>query len=264
MKGLASVLIATLILSVTAAAGPLEFAFGAGPSAFSLSTMNASVGVFNALITHLNETVDVHPDLSGTVELLAPLSSGISLYAGERFWLTDWLGLGASIDYFRTSTATLGHYQGAEVSTIDVNVDMTSVGVLLGARATFVDLGLRLSADAAAGYFLAVSNRSVTFEIPAEYPDVISGVPPDGTGRYSGGAFGFELGLSLSYPIAEWFAIGTTVAYRSAHVPTLLDSAGVELDIDGDGQPEPAELGGITVRLTFSLSIDLGLGEDKE
>ena len=264
MKGLASALIVALILSASAAAGQLEFAFGGGPSAISLSEINASIGVFNALIEHLNETADVHPDLTGTVDALPAMTSGISFSAGERFWILDWLGLGASIGYVRASTATLGHYEGANVSTIDVNVDVTNVNALVGARIVFLDLGIRLAADLAAGYTHGITNRAVTFEIPEEYPDVLSGVPEDGNSRYSGGAFGFEVGLDISYPIADWFGIGASVAYRSATVPTLTYSAGTELDIDSDGRSEPAELSGITVRLTFSLSIDLGLDGDKE
>jgi len=264
MKGLASALIAALLLSATAVAGTLEFSFGGGPSAISLSEINASIGVFNALIEHLNETVDVHPDVTGAVALLPPMTSGLSLSAVERYWFLDWIGLGASIAYLRTSTSTLGHYEGADVSTIDISVDFSNVNILLGGRITFLDMGLRLSADIAAGYALAIAHRDVTFEIPEEYPDVLSGVPEAGTGRYSGGAFGLEVGLDLSYPIADWFGIGATVAYRSARVPTLSDGSGAELDFDSDGRSEPAELGGITVRLTFSLSLDLGLDGDKE
>jgi len=264
MKGLASALIAALILSASAAAGTLEFTFGGGPSAISLSDINASISVFNALIEHLNETVDVHPDLSGSVAPLPPMTSGLSLTAGERYWILDWLGLGVSIAHLRTSTATSGHYEGADISTVAVLVDVQNVNMLVGGRITFLDMGLRLSADVAAGYAYAIARRDVTFEVPEEYPDVLSGVPEAGASRYTGGAFGLEVGLDLSYPIADWFGVGATVAYRSAHVPTLTDSTGAELDMDSDGRSEPAELGGITVRLTFSLSIDLGLDGDKE
>lgn len=264
MKGLATALFAVLAWSVFAGAGPLEFAFAAGPSAMSLASLNDSIGVFNALIEHLNETADVHPDLAGEVLPLGAFGSGLSLHAGERYWLAGGLALGASIDYFRTSTDTLGHYEGADVSTVDLSFDLTTISGLLNVRATFVDLGIRLSADVGVGYYHAITNRSVVFEVPPEYPDVLSGVPPDGTGRYSGGTFGFEAGLALTVPVADWFVLGTTVAYRSATVQALHDGTGAELDVDGDGRSEPAQLGGMTVRLMLALRIDLGLGGEKE
>ena len=141
---------------------------------------------------------------------------------------------------------------------------MADCGCLAGCRATFLDAGLRLAAEGGVGYYYAVSNRAVVFEIPTEYPDVISGVPSEGEGRYSGGTLGFELGLSLSYPVTSWLSIGSSVSYRAATVNVLTDSAGGDFDLDGDGTPESVDLDGITVRLTFSLNIDLSLNGEKE
>jgi len=42
-------------------------------------------------------------------------------------------------------------------------------------------------------------------------------------------------------------------------VSSVTDSAGSELDLDGDGAFESIDLDGITVRLTVSFNIDLSL-----
>ncbi|MGB2983246.1 MAG: hypothetical protein WBC63_05210 [Candidatus Bipolaricaulia bacterium] len=264
MKGLATLLIAILLLSVAATAGPLEMSFGGGPSAISLGNINASIGVFNTLITHLNETFDIHPDVSGFVEPIDPMVSGLSFHAGERLWLMDWFGLGAAAEYFTSSSATAGQYEGDEVSTIDVSFGMTTFSVTLGGRATFLDAGLRLAAEGAVGYYYVAWDHAVIFEVPSEYPDTISGIPPEGEKRFTGSTFGFEVGLSLSYPIARWFSIGSTVSYRAATVGSVTDQEGSELDLDGDGMPEPVDLDGITVRLTLSINFDLSPYGEKE
>ena len=260
MKGLATLLIAACLVSVPAIAGPLEMLFGGGPSATSLGDINASITVFNTLITELNETFAVHPDVTGSIGLLDPIGSGLSLHAGERLWLTDWFGLGATAEYFSSSTATLGHYEGSEISTIDVALDITTVSLAIGGCATFLDAaGLRLGAEGAIGYYYAITDRAVVFDVPSEYPDVISGTPPEGTERYTGDTFGFKVGLSLSYTVVPWLSIGSSVSYRAATVSSVTDSAGSELDLDGDGTSESVDLDGITVRLTVSFNIDLSL-----
>jgi hypothetical protein len=264
MKGLASLLIAGILTSVAALAGPLEMTLGVGPSAAALGTLNDSIGVVNTLIGHLNDTFDVHPDVSGSIDLLDPMGSGMSLHAGERLWLTDWLGLGAGLSYFSTATATAGFYEGSETSTIDIALDMQSVGVTLGGRATFLDVGLRLAADVAAGYYYLICDRAVTFEVPSEYPDVLSNVPPEGEGRYTGSTFGFEIGFSISYPILRWFTIGSTVSYRATGQTATVDTTGTELDLTGDEEPDSIDLNGVTVRLAFSINIDLSPDGEKE
>jgi len=264
MKGLATLLIATLLTSFAAMAGPLEISFGGGPTATALADINASIGVFNALISHLNETFDTHPEVSGSVDPLDPMVSGLSFRAAERFWLIDWFGVGASIEYFSAASSTIGFFEGADVSTIDVDLGMRTVSIVLSGAATFVDLGIRLGVEGGVGYYYGIWDRSVVFEVPVEYPDAISGVPPNGEDRFTGSTIGFEVGLSLSYPIAEWFTIGSTVTYRAATINTIANSEGTQLDLDGDGSPEALDLDGITVRLTISLNIDLSLNGEKE
>jgi hypothetical protein len=264
MKGLATLLIAATLTSVAALAGPLEMTFGVGPSAAALGSLNASIDVVNALIEHLNETFDVHPDVSGSVDLLNPMVSGLSFRIGERLWLTEWLGFGAAAEYFSTSTATDGFYEGSETSTIDVALGLRSVGITVGGRATFLDAGLRLAAEGAVGYYYLICDRAVLFEIPTEYPDVLSNVPPDGDARYTGSTFGFEIGLSLVYPVARWFTIGSTVLYRATGPSSVTDAAGAELDLIGDGTPDSIDLDGVTVRLAFSINIDLSPDGEKE
>jgi hypothetical protein len=115
----------------------------------------------------------------------------------------------------------------------------------------------------AVGYFYSTFNHSVVFEIPSEYPDAISGVPPEGEGRHAGGTFGLEVGLSMSYPIADGVSIDALLAYRSATIPTLLDAAGTSLDFDGNETPESATLDGLSVQIGLSIAIDLSLDGEK-
>jgi len=263
MKGLATGLLAILLIGAAASAGQLEMAIGGGPAAISLKEINGSIGVINTVIDLLNETFAVHPDVTGSVGQLDPISSGLSLCAEEWYWLTDWFAFGGRFEYLRSSSAVSGEYHGADLSTIDIALGMNSVGFLLDGRATFLDMGIVLSVQAGIGYYYAAFDRSVTFQIPVEYPDVISVVPPEGTGRHSGGTFAVELGISLCYPITSWFSIGSSISYRSGSVERATDRDGAGLDLDGDGVTEGLNLDGISVQIAFSVDIDLSLTEEK-
>jgi len=257
MKGLASVLLVVVFSGITAIAGPLELGFGGGPSFTSLDSFNESIGVFNALIESLNETFEVHPDVTGTVAPMPFIGTGMYLSASEQYRLTDWFALGAHVEYTGSSSSTVGFYQGNEISQIDVSYRSHVLGVVLGGDVTFVDLGLRLGATGGVGYFHTILDRNVIFEIPAEYPEAIAGLPPEGEGRFTGGAFGLEAGITLTYPLFDWLTIGTQVIYRTAEVGSLNTAQGIEMDLNGDGQGESVNLGGIAVEFTFSINIDL-------
>lgn len=262
MKGLASAICVTL-LAGAAFGGTLELSLGGGPAATSLDDFNASILVFNAVIEHLNETFDIHPDVHGSVPPLAPLTSGWILRAAERYWIGDAFALGAQLAFGRSATATRGQYHGAQTSTIDVAASLQTVTASLAARVTFLDVGLRLSADGSLTYTHATFDHAVLFEIPSEYPSAISGVPPSGGGRHTGGAVGFELGFSMFIPIVEGFGADVIVAYRSAHVADFSNPNGETLDFDGNGAPEAANLAGLSVQLCFSLAMDLSLDGEK-
>jgi len=264
MKGLASVLLLALASVVGSAAGSLEMSVGAGPSATSLDALNHAFDVVNALIVHLNETFDDHPDVDGTVAPIGTIGSGLSLQAGERYWPTDWLGLGGRIGYSGAAARTAGSYHGAEVSEIDVSLGVRTISGVLCASTVFLDVGLQLGADIGVGYYHTTVDRSVVFEIPEEYPQAISNVPPEGTARYSGGTIGFEAGFFLAYPLFPSLSLGTSVSYRTARIAIARDADGIGLDFDGDGQTETIDLNGITVQLTVSLTIDLSLDGRKE
>lgn len=264
MKGLASVLLVSILFGIPVIAGPLELGLGGGPSFTSLDSLNESIGVFNALIDHLNETFDIHPDVSGTVSPMPSIGRGWYLSAAERYRLTDWFALGAHVEYTGSASSMIGSYQGSEISQIDVAYRTHVLGAVLGGDITFVDLGLRLGATAGVGYFRTILDRKVVFQIPAEYPDAIAGLPPEGEGRYTGGAVGLEAGITLSYPIFDWFTIGTQVIYRTAEVGSLKTSQGIEMDLNGDGQGESVNLSGLAVQFTFSINIDLSLDGGKE
>ncbi len=256
MKGLASVL-GILLFSAAALAGPLEASISGGPATASLDDINTSILVFNTLITHLNETLAVIPGVSGTVGTLAPMISGMTLRTSERYWIADSIALTGGFEYYHVSTATKGQYIGAETSTIDVSASLTNLNFLVGSRVKFLDAGLRLAGDVEAGYFYSTLDHSVVFQIPSEYPGAISGVPPEGEGRHSGGTFGVEVGLSVAYPILDGFSVEALLSYRWATVPSLRDAAGNVLDFDGNGTPESVGLEGMSVQIGFSLALDL-------
>lgn len=264
MKRLASVLLVLVLWGMAATAGPLELGFGVGPSFTSLDSFNESIGVFNSLIDLLNDAFSVHPDVSGTVARMPTIGSGLCLSAAENYRLTDWLALGAHFEYAGSSSETVGLYQGSEISQIDVSFNSHVVGVVLGGDITFVNLGLRLGASGGIGYFHTIFDRRAVFEIPEEYPDFIAGIPPEGEDRYTGGTLGLEAGITLSYPIFEWFTIATKIIYRAAEVGSLSTSQGIEMDLDGDGQGEAVNLSGLAVEFAFSINIDLSLDGGKE
>ena len=264
MKGLAAALLFVGLIHLATIAGPLEMSFGGGPSATSLDAINESIGLFNTLITHLNETFAVHPDVTGAVNPVPPIGGGMYFQAAERYWLTDWFALGGHVGYSRASTATSGFYEGAEVSEINVDLAFHSVGGVLEGVATFLDMGLRLGAFGGIGFYYVILDRKTVFEIPTEYTDIIAGVPPEGEGRYTGGSIGFEAGFSLTYPVAPWFMIGSRLTYRSAKIAELTDEAANVLDLDGDETGESIGLSGLTVQLTVSINIDLSLDGRKE
>lgn len=264
MKGLAAVGLVVWLVSAAAIAGPLEMTIGAGPQAASLQEINSAIGVVNALVVLLNETFVVHPGVEGTVGQMPPMSSGFGFSAAERYFLTNWFAVGAQLDYGSYESSLTGQYQGSALSTIDVALGLKTLGILIGGRATFVDVGLLLGAQAGVGYYYTALDSAVVFEVPVEYPEAISRVPPEGAARYTAGTFGFEVGLSLSYPLTSWLTIGSVVTYRSASANNLADAQGNGLDLDGDGVSESIDLSGISVQFMFSLNIDLSFDERKE
>jgi hypothetical protein len=236
---------------------PLEFHGGGGPSVAMLGEINAVIDRWNTLISYLNTTFSIHPDVSGEVPEIPRIGGGIAIQAGERYWLTDRLAVGGKIEYFRTSTSTAGSYLSSETSEIAVSFDCYAVSLLLGGRYTFLDAGVQLAADLNIGYAYSGFRRSVVFQIPPEHPYEISDLPPEGSGRYSDTGLGLETGLSLSVPITDWLGIGTSVAYRSLALDAVKTSAGIGLDLDGDGVNEQLGLNGITVQFSLFARIEL-------
>ena len=84
------------------------------------------------------------------------------------------------------------------------------------------------------------------------------------SGGWGAGTFGWEAGITLSYPVFEWFTVGTQIIYRTAEVGSLSTSQGAEMDLNGDGQGESVNLSGLTVQFTFSINIDLSLDGGQE
>ncbi len=265
MKGLVTVGAVLILWAAMLTAGPIEIYFSGGPSAAALDEINAIKDRINAIITLLNDTIALLPEIiTGEVEELDSIGGGIAYQAGERFWLSDRFALGGKLEGFRTSTSTAGTYVSTVDSEVSIDLNCYAVGFLLSGRYDFLNAGVILSAELGAGYYYSGFNRAITFQIPPEYPDAISGLPPEGEGRYSGSTLGFEGGLSLSFPITDWLAVGSSLFYRSLTLGEMRDRQGNSLDLDGDGTPEKVDLGGITVQFTFSLIIDLNPEREKE
>ena len=264
MKRLASVLLLIVFSGITGIAGPLELGFGGGPSFTLLDSFNESIEAFNVGIGELNQASDDLPTIEGTVALMPSMGTGLSLSAVEQYRLTDWFAVGVHLEYVGSASSTTGSYEGSETSQIDVSYRSHVLGAVLGGDITFVDVGLRLGATGGVGYFYTILDRNAVFQIPSEYPRVIVGLPPEGEGRFTGGAFGLEAGITLTYPIFNWFTVGTRVTYRTAEIGSLKTTQGVELDLNGDGQAESVNLSGIAVQFTFSINIDLSLDGGKE
>ena len=263
MKGL-SVLIAALAIGFVVTAGPIELTLGAGPSATPLPEFNTAIGVINTWITYLNEAFDVHPDITGAIDPVDPIGTELCLQASEQYWPLDWLAIGGRLEYASTETGTSGQYMASDTSDVSVDLAFGRVSVLGTVRTIFLDAGLRLGLDLAGGYFYSFLDRDVTFEIPVEYTDAISGLPAEGSARYSGGAFGFEAGLVLDIPIADWFVVGSLVKYRVARIETLKSADGTSLDIDSDGAVDSVTLDGVSVAFTVSIRFDLSPDGGKE
>ncbi|MEN6370291.1 MAG: hypothetical protein ABFD77_11440 [Thermotogota bacterium] len=264
MKGLASVLGIILFCGCAALAGPLELSIGGGPSAISLDAFNGVIESWNALIGYFNEFAAAHPDVSGSVPTLNLLTTSLVAHAAERYWILDWLALGARFEYEQSEATTSGTYVGAETSMVDIALQYRTIALLAGTRILFLDAGLRLAGDLALGYYHGSLDHSVVFEVPSEYTDAVSGLPPEGSDHHSGDTAGFEVGLALDVPFAAGGYLGAAVAYRSAVIGSLTNTAGEELDLDGDGTAEDANLSGISVRFCFSINIDLSLDGEKE
>ena len=265
MKGLVTVGAVLILWAAMLTAGPIEVYLSGGPSAAALDEINAIKDRINAIIAELNDDIALLPEITGEVEELGSIGSGMIAYqAGERFWLSDRFALGGKLEGFRASTSTAGTYVSTVDSEVSIDLNCYAVGFLLSGRYDFLNAGVILSADLGAGYYYSGFNRAITFQIPPEYPKAISGLPPEGEGRYSGYTLGFEGGLSLSFPITDWLEVGSSLFYRSLTLGEMRDRQGNSLDLDGDGTPEKVDLSGITVQFTFSLIIDLTPEREKE
>lgn len=256
MKGLVTVTVITLLWGTVAIAGPLEFFAGAGPSAAALGSINEGINVVNVIIKDLNSD----PRYNGDVPRLPNLGSGLEYSAGERYWVTDNFALGGELTYFKSTSATAGTYtvSSSEVSTEAINLQCQSIGLLVGGRFTFLDIGLRLAVDLGVGYYYSGFNTNITFEMPSTYNPINIHLP-SGKGHYNGASLGIEGGVSLSFKLLDWLNVGTSVLYRSLTVQHLADADGNGFDFDGDGTAEVADFSGITVQFTIALDINLSM-----
>lgn len=173
------------------------------------------------------------------------------------------MSVGGKVEYFHTASSTSGAYTpigGGETSPIKIDLDCSFVGFVLSGRFNFLNYGVVLSGHGGVGYYYSGFSTDITFEMPSGYPP-ISVHPQEGKGHYNNSAVGIEAGLSLFYPLTQWFTVGAALTYRALTVPTLTDAHGTGLDLDGDGTAERIDLSGISVQFTVSLAIDLSRKE---
>lgn len=255
MKGLVAVVGLVLLAGMGAFAGDLELFVGAGPGGAALDEINSRITLFNVIIADLND----NPTIDGTVPPVPNLGSGIAYQAGERFWVTDSFAIGGKLEYFRTETSTSGSYtSGGETSQIAIDLGCSFVGFVLTGEFNFLSHGLTLGVQGGIGYYYSGFTTAITFQMPSGYRS-ISVHPQEGEGHYNNQSVGFEVGLSLTYPVTEWIGIGADLTYRALTAPTITDAQGTGLDLDGDGTAERIDLSGISVQFRVSLAIDLSL-----
>ncbi len=253
MKGLVCGALVILLWGGVTLAGSLETFFGAGPEGASLRDINASILAINTVLADWNST----PTLTGGVPELHLLEPGISYVAGERFWISDLFALGGRISTFHTATSTTGTYTAAgSTSQVSVTLGSSAVSLVLGGEVQFLKSPVSLTLDAGIGYYYAALSSDVTFQTPSGVP-VVAIHPHEGRDHFSASTFGVEGGLSLSYWLTDWLAVGARVGYRSTGSLALADGQGNPLDIDGNGTRETMDLTGLTVQFTLSLAVSL-------
>jgi hypothetical protein len=247
-------------------AGELDSFLAVGPSFTSLGEISTAVARFDAIIALLNAySDDAGGDVSGSVEPIGTIGEGLSIVAGERYWVLPGFALGIGMEYSQSRDGTSGAYRSREGQTItesniDIQVVSRLLAVALDIQAVVLDIGAQLGVGVRLGYALGRLDVSSTFEVPEGYPDRLAGIPPDLDERYTGGAFGGELAITVSLPLASWLSARTEVGYRMVPVQ-LTNDLGVQLDFDGDGSPERISLSGFVVRIGFSLRLDLSTTE---
>lgn len=253
MKGLACGALVMLLWGGIALAGSLETYFGAGPEGASLRDINASILSINRVLADWNTT----PTLTGGVPELHLLEPGITYVAGERFWISDLFALGGRISTFHAETSTTGSYTAAgSTSQVSVTLSSSAVSLVLGGEVQFLKSPVSLTLDAGVGYYYSGFSSDITFQVPSGVPAVAIH-PHEGQDHFNASTLGVEGGLSLSYWLTEWLAVGARVGYRSTGSVALADGQGSPLDIDGNGTRETMDLTGLTVQFTLSLAISL-------
>jgi len=251
-------LIPLVLVPLAIEAGEWDSHFSAGPSLTSMGELTTVVARFDAILQVLNDYFEEFPaEVRGVVPPIRRIGGGVSVIAGERYWLWPGFALGIATEFSHSRDGTSGVYQSRERDyAVDVHVEASLLGAALDVQAIVLDAGIRLGVGIRLGYYLARLDVLSSFEVPQEYPDQLAGIPPDLEDRFTGGAFGGEFAFVVSYPIAPWLTARAEAIYRV--VPAqLANTVGDQLDFDGNGTPERISLGGFAVRLGFSLRLDL-------
>ena len=266
MKGLAIFTAVLMLVPLAATAGGLELHLSGGPARAMLAEQNAIIVRYDALIDHLNEILGLLPNVEGRVPQIGVIGTGLSLAAGERYWITQSLALGGSVSYFDATSGAQGTYLSLDTDTTSEILFHLRTRLLQGilqAELRFLDAGVVLAAAASFGYHYGLVDAQSLFEIPEEYPDALSQLPPEIDDRFTGGGWGGDVALSVSYPFLSWMGVRAEVSYR--YLPLVLtDDDRQPLDLDGNGTPERVNFGGFAVRVGLSFHVDLTAPDGKE
>jgi hypothetical protein len=259
----APVAIVLLVLGpLSADGGELDSHFAVGPSLTSLGEIRTVVERFDAILGILNSYFEAFgADVRGSVAPIGSIGGGISVTAGQRYWLLPGFGVGAVVAFAQCRDGTSGVYESRSGSTltpypVNIRVDGRLLDAALDLQAVLLNAGVRIGAGIRLGYYFGRLDVVSVLEIPDEYPDQLAGIPPEVDDRFTGGAFGGEFAITLSVPIASWLTVRGEAVYRIVPMQ-LTNEIGDQLDFDGNGIPERISFGGLVFRVGVCLRLDL-------
>ncbi|MGC8963583.1 MAG: hypothetical protein ACP5LJ_06535 [Candidatus Bipolaricaulaceae bacterium] len=234
-----TVLLALLFLGLSAWAVPLGFE--SGPNFFRTypPALSAFIQLTNQAINYGNQT------FFGDVPLLPLISGGLGVRAGETLGEPFALGLGFSL--FGAATATEGAWGAQEVK---VSLGLTYAD--LHALFTFSPIPGVLWLGAYGGLGWTSLGYSVVFPSLS-----LSFVPRPGEAVYTGRTFGAGFFLRVAWPIFPNLTAGAEAGFRFALFPGLSTPDGVPMDLNGDGKPDPLDLSGFWLGLSFRVEFPL-------
>ncbi len=230
-----------LLLACGLSAQAIPLGLESGPHYFRTypPALSAFIQLTNQALLYGNQT------FSGDIPLLPLLSGGVGVRAAETLGEPFAVGLGFSL--VRMGTGTEGAWGAQEVS-VSLDLSYVDVHVLF----TFALLPGVLTCGVAGGLGWTSLAYAVTF--PALD---LSFVPAPGEETYSSRTFSALFFLRAAWPLFSSLTVGVEAGFRWAVFPALLSTAGIPLDLDRDGNPDPLDLSGVWLGLTLRVEFPL-------